>query len=677
MNNKTFTLIEKITNYLLNILMFIFGFILLISIYTGVQTKMLGSKYADFFGYSFFEVQTGSMANTINPGDWIIVHLTNQVKLNDIITYEVDGEYVTHRLIQAYNGLYTTKGDANNSKDEPIYAKQILGKVIKVFPRFGIIRKTLFNFNVLIALGVTLFLISYALKSKNQEQSSPNPKVLKYINKFNALYDGLKAFIKNKLNKHDNLVIDEVITIPLADKKQIINSEMADEELTDDEVDEELVESPEVDGLESELEKTTMYRVIPVDLSEIGDAFLKEAKQEIASANPKPTPIVIESPTEEVDLEPGLTKINLELLKNKKGRKKGKNIITTFMAIKEEELTELIDYLNPRPKKIANELTVRKLFINSYIDAKYYNLYGDQLLDYNVNNQSTKIKPVIKSLAKQLIKERNKVDDAYIDMVNSYATTFMLIADLDISDLDSSQCIDFLATHREDWDSTQIEKASKKIIKIQKNYQVVLEYFLKKLETNMFSLKLNRLARRKNLHGVVLEHNIAFSKLYSEYIIYKTYTEGIVAEDKMPVLITLLLLQMINDMQSANFISQYFIYLPNTLYAKEKKLAKVLDMLSDEHAKNNCNIVIDYEDLINYKKIIKQYCQLGYHFAVVFNENTVPKKKDIVNLGLADYIFIDKKAKNYEKIMTAIPQSLTNNIFYDDLSEKLEGFGGE
>jgi signal peptidase I len=104
MNLKNMNLIEKIINFLLNILIFIFGVILIISIYTGVQTKLLGNDYTDFFGYSIFEVQTGSMEETINAGDWIIVKLTQKVKLDDIVTYRLDKEYITHRIIEVYNG---------------------------------------------------------------------------------------------------------------------------------------------------------------------------------------------------------------------------------------------------------------------------------------------------------------------------------------------------------------------------------------------------------------------------------------------------------------------------------------------------------------------------------------------------------------------------------------------
>ena len=155
--------VEKTLNFLLNILIFIFSIILLISIYTWVQTKILRNKYADFFGYSFFEIKSASMAETIDIGDCIIVKLTKRVKLKDIITYELDGEYVTHRITEVRNGSYITRGDANNTEDDkPVSRDQVVGKVVKIIPKFGIIRKTIFNKVVLIALIITyIYLICY------------------------------------------------------------------------------------------------------------------------------------------------------------------------------------------------------------------------------------------------------------------------------------------------------------------------------------------------------------------------------------------------------------------------------------------------------------------------------------------------------------------------------------
>ena len=104
---------EKIVSIFLDVLIIIFGFILLVFIYKNIQTKILGNDYSSLFGYSAFEVVTGSMEgeleDSISVGDWIIVKYTNNIQLKDIITYEKDGSFITHRVIEEYNGTYITK----------------------------------------------------------------------------------------------------------------------------------------------------------------------------------------------------------------------------------------------------------------------------------------------------------------------------------------------------------------------------------------------------------------------------------------------------------------------------------------------------------------------------------------------------------------------------------------
>ena len=154
MNTKKMGLYEKVINIILDIFIFLFGLILLISLYKGIQVKILGNKYSSFFGYATFEVQTGSMRPTIEAGDWIIVKVTDDIKIGDIVTYSKNDEFITHTVIESYKGTYITKGDANNTKDEPITKDQIVGKVTKTLKHFGIFRKTLFNPYVLITSSI-------------------------------------------------------------------------------------------------------------------------------------------------------------------------------------------------------------------------------------------------------------------------------------------------------------------------------------------------------------------------------------------------------------------------------------------------------------------------------------------------------------------------------------------
>jgi len=187
--------IEKVINYLLNILIFMFSIFLLISVYIGFQTRIIGNDYANFFGYSLFEVQTGSMEKAINVGDWIIVKLTSKVEVNDIIAYESNGDYITHRIVEKYKGTYITQGDANPTKDDPIEQSQIIGKVVKVLGGLGIIRNTFFNPAVLLSFIITLFIFSIAFK---QSKISFKEIGEKYLLGFEALKKKIKGFIKGK-----------------------------------------------------------------------------------------------------------------------------------------------------------------------------------------------------------------------------------------------------------------------------------------------------------------------------------------------------------------------------------------------------------------------------------------------------------------------------------------------
>ena len=70
------------------------------------------------------------MADTINIGDIVVIKITDKVKPNDIIVYQDNDYFVTHRLVQESGESLITRGDANNSEDVPISRDQVLGKVV-------------------------------------------------------------------------------------------------------------------------------------------------------------------------------------------------------------------------------------------------------------------------------------------------------------------------------------------------------------------------------------------------------------------------------------------------------------------------------------------------------------------------------------------------------------------
>lgn len=133
--------------------------VLVIVLYCYAQLKIFGEKYINFCGYTIFQVITGSMADTIQIKDIVIVKITDDVKINDIITYKSGDNFVTHRIIKIDNEKIITKGDANNSEDEPITKDVVVGKVIFIISNVAVWLNVLKTPQVIIAIIITIVII--------------------------------------------------------------------------------------------------------------------------------------------------------------------------------------------------------------------------------------------------------------------------------------------------------------------------------------------------------------------------------------------------------------------------------------------------------------------------------------------------------------------------------------
>lgn len=168
--------LSKILGIILNILLIIAFLILIFGIYYNMQTKLLNKEYVNIFGYTFFEVATGSMSGSIEVGDVVLVKITNEVQENDIIVFKENNSFITHRVVKKDGDIITTKGDANNTEDSPITIDKVLGKVTGVIENVGIIRKVITSPAVLISITITLILLGIVVIYKPKEQKVEEDK---------------------------------------------------------------------------------------------------------------------------------------------------------------------------------------------------------------------------------------------------------------------------------------------------------------------------------------------------------------------------------------------------------------------------------------------------------------------------------------------------------------------
>lgn len=161
--------IGKVVEIILNFFMIFISIILLFVGYYFFQTQIQKKDYANIFGYTVFEVSTGSMSPTIEVGDIIFVKLKQEIQENDIIVFKEENSFITHRLIKINENILHTKGDANNSEDKPILKEQVIGRVIYINHEIGILKKVIFTPEVFICIivSIVLFGIAFSFKGKN------------------------------------------------------------------------------------------------------------------------------------------------------------------------------------------------------------------------------------------------------------------------------------------------------------------------------------------------------------------------------------------------------------------------------------------------------------------------------------------------------------------------------
>ncbi len=171
--------LKKIIKIIVNIITCFLLFILGLIIYGKIIVTFTDNSYPNYFGYTFFEVASGSMEPTLQINDVILIKIgKNDLKKDDIIAFNVDDTIITHRILFIDGRIITVKGDNNNVVDKPITNDQVIGKVVKIFPELGIWKKVMTEPKILFGLFITLLLFDFALSYTDKDKSKNKKNVL-------------------------------------------------------------------------------------------------------------------------------------------------------------------------------------------------------------------------------------------------------------------------------------------------------------------------------------------------------------------------------------------------------------------------------------------------------------------------------------------------------------------
>lgn len=179
----------------LSVLIFLFGLFIFVTV-----LNASAGKVPSVFGYSFLQVQTGSMEPEYPVGSIVIAKKTDtkELKTGDVISFystdkEISQKVVTHRITEISSNMkgvptFTTKGDANNIEDrESVSSIMVIGKVVySIGTVGGSVISVLKNPNVIfffivlplifITFGEAVNLVTMIVNSKEEKKEEENER---------------------------------------------------------------------------------------------------------------------------------------------------------------------------------------------------------------------------------------------------------------------------------------------------------------------------------------------------------------------------------------------------------------------------------------------------------------------------------------------------------------------
>ena len=94
--------LKILINVIIDIIIFLLVVGIIIALYGFIQVKVQKKAYCNYFGYTYFQILTGSMEDYIKIDDVVIVRITDKIKENDVISYKNGSSVITHRVIEVH-----------------------------------------------------------------------------------------------------------------------------------------------------------------------------------------------------------------------------------------------------------------------------------------------------------------------------------------------------------------------------------------------------------------------------------------------------------------------------------------------------------------------------------------------------------------------------------------------
>ena len=119
------------------------------------------------FGIGAASVLSGSMEPTLHKNDLVLVRAAEHYAPGEIVVWQDGRSLTVHRIVEINGEQLTTRGDANNTDDEPIACSAVRGRVIARIPLLGgALRSLKTPVGTWLLLGMALLLLGLPVRQE-------------------------------------------------------------------------------------------------------------------------------------------------------------------------------------------------------------------------------------------------------------------------------------------------------------------------------------------------------------------------------------------------------------------------------------------------------------------------------------------------------------------------------
>lgn len=242
--------------------------------------------------------------------------------------------------------------------------------------------------------------------------------------------------------------------------------------------------------------------------------------------------------------------------------------------------------------------------INAYINTRYYNLYPvmDEKFEANIVYY---LKKSVKD-----IDEKFKDKARYMFKMFKYILYFDGAFECDsvrklISEIKMFRLIELKISDG---------NFESKLYNMLEEDLLAKKNFLESFSDKNFSMKYLKL--KDQVFYCTLEHNLKFSKLYSDYAIEKVFSNKVISEQKLFVSYSLACIRALEDVIKGNFDKVYILDYVFSLVSKPKKNQRLLKTIDNDIIKEKLVLKIKYSDYVANHDAVYELTRNGFKIAL-------------------------------------------------------------